>query len=98
MRKSDIQVIKTSNTPSSNCQLIIRGIEPQEEVDLCTNYCANLTLVDSIDSPSTTNVNAGPLPSVPTSSEYKLHMYMYIRMYIASIKSKLKVVHSIVCL
>ena len=76
MRKSDIRVIKTSDTPSSNCQLIIRGIEPQQEVDLCTDYCANLTLIDTIDSPSTTNVNTGPLPSVSTSSEYSVYVVL----------------------
>ena len=69
IRKSDITVTKTSGTPSSNCQLIIRGIEPYQQVDLCTDHCTNLTLIDTIDSQSTTNVNAGPVPSISTSSE-----------------------------
>ena len=68
MRKSDIHVIKTSGTPSSNCPLMIRGIKPHQQVDLCTNCCINLTLIDTIDSPSTTNINSGPVASV--SSEY----------------------------
>ena len=67
VRKSVIHVKKTSGTPSSNCQLIVKGIKPHQQVDLCT-CCTNLTLIDTIDSPSTTNVNAGPVRSV--SSEY----------------------------
>ena len=69
IRKSDIKVTKTSGTPSSNCQLIIRGIEPHQQVDLCTNNCTNLTLIDTVYSRSTTNINAGSVPSVSTSSE-----------------------------
>ena len=62
VRKSDIRVLKTSGTSSSNCPLIIKGIKPHQQVDLCTNCCTNLTLVDTIDSRSTTNVNTGPVP------------------------------------
>ena len=71
VQKSLIRVIKTitSGTPSSNCQLIIRGIEPHQKVDLCTDHCTNLTLIETVDSRSITNVNAGPVPSVSTSSE-----------------------------
>ena len=71
VQKSVIHVIKTfaSNTPSSNCRLIIRGIEPHQQVDLCTDHCINLTLIETVDSQSTTHVNAGPVPSVSTSSE-----------------------------
>ena len=71
VQKSVIHVTKSiaSDTPSSNCQLIIGGINPHQQVDLCTNHCTNLTLIDTIDSQSTTNVNAGPVPSVSTSSE-----------------------------
>ena len=70
IRKSDIKVTKTSGTPSSNCQLIIRGIEPHQQVDLCTNHHTNLTLIGTIESQSTTNINAGLVPSVSTSSEF----------------------------
>ena len=69
IRKSKIDVTKRSDTPSSNCQLMIRGIEPHQQVDLCTNDCTNLTLIGTVDSQSTTNINAGPVPSVSTSSE-----------------------------
>ena len=71
VQKSIIQVIKiiASGTPLSNCQLIIRGIEPHQLVDLCTDNRTNLTFIETVDSRSTTNVNAGPVPSVSTSSE-----------------------------
>ena len=79
VQKSVIHVRKaiTSDTPSSNCPLIIRGIEPHQQVDLCTDHCTNLTLIDTVDSQSTTNVNAGPVPvpSVSTSSEYSYYTY-----------------------
>ena len=60
VRKSDIRVLKTSGTLSSNCPLIIKGIKLHQQVDLCTNCCTNLTLFDTIDSRSTTNINTGP--------------------------------------
>ena len=69
IRKSNITVTKTSGAPSSNCPLIIRGIDPHQQVDLCTDHCTNLTLIETVDSQSTTNINAGPVPSVSTSSE-----------------------------
>ena len=69
IRKSDIKVTKTSGTPSSNCPLTIRGIDPHQQVDLCTDNYTNLTLIDTIGSQSTINVNAGPVPSISTSSE-----------------------------
>ena len=71
VQKSLIRVIKkiASDTPSSNCQLIISGIKPHQQIDLCTDHCTNLTLIGTVDSQSTTNVNAGPVPSVSTSSE-----------------------------
>ena len=81
VQKSVIRVIKTnaSDASSSNCQLMIRGIEPHQQVDLCTNDCKNLTLIDTVVSRSTTNanVNAGPVPSVSTSSKY-ISYYTYI--------------------
>ena len=71
VQKSVIRVKKTiaSDIPSSNCQLIIRGIEPYQQVDLCTDHYINLTLIGTIDSRSITNINAGPVP-VSASSEY----------------------------
>ena len=80
VQKSVIEVKKTGGTPSSDCPLIIKGIKPHQQVDLCTNCCTNLTLLDTIDSQSITNVNAGPVPSV--SSEY--YMYIYIANHVTA--------------
>ena len=52
--KSVIRVINTSGILPSNCQLIIKGINPLQQVDLCRNC----TLVGFVESPSTT---AGPV-------------------------------------
>ena len=59
--KSFIHVAKTGNT-LSNCQLMISGIEPHQQIDLCTSGHTNLTLVDTIDSKSTAKNNTGPVP------------------------------------
>ena len=67
VRKSVIHVTKTNDTSSSNCQLIIKGIKPHQQVDLCTSCYTNLTLIDTINSRSTTNSN-GPVPVA--SGEY----------------------------
>ena len=44
--KSHIQVIKTSNAQPSNCPLVIEGIIPHQQIDLCTGHCSNLTPID----------------------------------------------------
>ena len=44
--KSRIRVTKTSNEQPSNCPLIIEGIIPQQQIDLCTGCCSNLTLIE----------------------------------------------------
>ena len=75
VQKSVIKVRKTGGTPSSDCPLIIKGIKPRQQVDLCTNCCTNLTFDGTIDSQSTTNVNAGPVPSV--SSEYYVYVHIH---------------------
>ena len=54
--KSHINVTKTSNLQTSNCLLIIKGINPQQQTDLCTDYCENLTLID-------THSNTEPVPA-----------------------------------
>ena len=61
IRKSIIRVTKTGSTPPSNCQLIIKGIKPHQQVDLCKSCCINLTKVDAIDSQSIPAVNSGPV-------------------------------------
>ena len=80
VRKSVIEVRKTGGTPSSNCPLIIKGIKPHQQVDLCTDCCTNLKFDGTIDSQSTTNVNAGPVPSV--SSER--YMYIYVANHVTA--------------
>ena len=75
VQKSVIEVKKTGDTPSSDCPLIIEGIKPPHQVDLCKKCCTNLTLVDTIDSQSTTNINAGPYAIPSVSSEYYMYIY-----------------------
>jgi len=41
---------------------MISGIEPHQQIDLCTSGHTNLTLVDTIDSKSTAKNNTGPVP------------------------------------
>ena len=65
VRKSIIRIAKTgSSAPSSKCQLIIKGIKPHQQVDLCKSCCTNFTKVDSIDSRFIAAVNTGPVPVV----------------------------------
>ena len=40
---------------------MIKGIKPHQQIDLCTSYYTNLTLVDTIHSRSTTVVKDGPV-------------------------------------
>ena len=54
--KSHICVTKTSNEQLSNCLLITKGITPQQQIDLCTGYCYNLTLIKP-------HGNNGPVPA-----------------------------------
>ena len=53
--KSRIHVAKTSNEQPSNCPLIIEGIIPQQQIDLCTGHHSNLTQIDP-------HSNNGPVP------------------------------------
>ena len=63
--KSYISVTKASDPSSSSsdsCQLIIKGIKPHQQVDLCTSHShPNLNLVDTIYLESTAVVNTGPV-------------------------------------
>ena len=61
VQKLHIQITKMSNTQSSNCQLTIRGIEPQQQVDLCRDHYTNFTLIDTVDSKSTPPSGTGPV-------------------------------------
>ena len=61
VRKSIIRVTKTTDAPLPNCQLMIKGIKPHQQVDLCESCFTNLTLIDTIVSRSTTDVKGGPI-------------------------------------
>ena len=54
----------------SDCQLIVKGIRPSPQFDLCTGVYHNLTFLDTI--PSQCNVNDGPVPVA--SGMYVRHM------------------------
>ena len=62
--KSRIDVAHLSDTQPSNCQLTIKGIEPQQKYDLCTGN-TNLTLIDTVDPRSTQPSNTGPVSAGP---------------------------------
>ena len=49
VHKSRIDVVNLTSTQPSNCQLIIKGIEPQQQVNLCTGHYTNLSLIDTVD-------------------------------------------------
>ena len=61
--KSYITVTKAEyfNDTLPNCQLIIKGIVPPLQVDLCTDQYDNLTILGTIESHSKI-VNTGPVP------------------------------------
>ena len=59
VQKSHIHVTKMSDALSSNCQLAIKGIEPQQQVDLCTDHYSNFTFIGTVDSQSTPHSNTG---------------------------------------
>ena len=61
VQKSHIHVAKMSNAQPSNCQLTIKGIVPQQQVDLCANHYTNFTLIDTVDSQSTPQSSTGPV-------------------------------------
>ena len=75
VRKSHINVTKASNSQTSSCLLIIKGINPQQQIDLCTDYCENLTLID-------THSNTGPVPATGEFSvgakQRSVHMYIVV--------------------
>ena len=54
--KSHICVTKTSNEQPSICPLIIEGIIPRQQIDLCTGDCCDLTLIEP-------HSNNGPVPA-----------------------------------
>ena len=65
VRKSRIYV--TRNGQPSNCPVIIEGIIPQQQIDLCTGQCTNLPLFNTVDSRSTPPNNPGPVPAIGES-------------------------------
>ena len=60
--KSRITVSKVDyvNNTSPDCQLIVKGIVPSLEVDLCTDQYDNLTILGTIDTHSS-KVNTEPV-------------------------------------
>ena len=63
VHKSRIDVANLTGTQPSNFQLTVKGIDPQQQVDLCTDHYTNLTLID--DPQSTQPSNAGPVSAGP---------------------------------
>ena len=64
VHKSRIDVTNLTDTQPSKCQLIVKGIEPQQHIDLCTaaDHYTNLTLIDNPQSTQPSNaqpVSAG---------------------------------------
>lgn len=59
VRKSRIHV--TSDGQPSSCPLIIKGIIPQQQIDLCTGDSTTLTFFNTVDSRSTSPNNPGPI-------------------------------------
>ena len=59
VQKSHIHVTKMSDALSSNCQLAIKGIEPQQQIDLCTDHYTNFTLIGTVDSQSSITLWCG---------------------------------------
>ena len=60
--KSVITVIKENslNDTSPNCHLIVKGISPPLQVDLCTDCDNNLTIYGTIES-KFSNMNTPPV-------------------------------------
>ena len=78
VQKSHIHVTKMSDALSSNCQLAIKGIEPQQQVDLCTDHYTNFTLIGTIDSQSTPQSNTGLVQVAPgefSANQILVHNY-----------------------
>ena len=65
VHKSRIDVANLSDTQPSNCQLIVKGIEPQQKVELCTDHYTNLTWIGTVDPQSTQPSNTGPVSAGP---------------------------------
>ena len=59
--KSYITITKdVSDISEENCQLVVKGIAPPLQVDLCSDCYDSLTILGTIESRST-NVKAGPV-------------------------------------
>ena len=65
VHKSRIYVANLTDTQPSNCQLIVKGTKPQQQVDLCTDHCTNLSLIDTVNPQSAQPSNAGPVSAGP---------------------------------
>ena len=60
VHKSRIDVANLTGTQPSNFQLTVKGIDPQLQVDLCTDHCTNLTLIDDPQQSNAGPISAGP--------------------------------------
>ena len=65
VHKLRIDVANLSDRQPSKCQLMIKGIDPQQQVDLCEDHYTNLTLIDTVGPHSTQPNNTEPVLSVP---------------------------------
>ena len=86
VHKSHIIVANLSDTQPSNFQLIIKGIEPQQKFDLCTDHCTNLTWIETVNPRSTRPNNTGSVSAGP--GEFPIS-YSYIhKQFIVSAVTK----------
>ena len=65
VHKSRIDVTNLTDTQPSKCQLIVKGTKPQQQVDLCTDRCTNLSLIDTVNPQSAQPSHAGPVSAGP---------------------------------
>ena len=61
--KSYITTARDVNDKSENCQLVVKGIIPPLQVDLCGNCYDGLTILDTTESHSSNN-KTGPVKVV----------------------------------
>ena len=73
--KSHITITKAEyvNNTSPNCQLIVKGIVPSLQVDLCTDHYDNLTILGTIESHSN-KLSTGP---VAVALGMDMHIILY---------------------
>lgn len=87
--KSVITVIKENslNDTSPNCHLIVKGIAPPLQVDLCTDSNDNLTILGTIETASS-NMSTGPV-KVSTG----MCIYNYVATYVHVLYYHAMIIH-----